>query len=59
MNPDDFEREPTYRTYSNLNHPQNQSKIQRKEFKYIAPLRFSHEKTKSNKNFPVQFFLNV
>ena len=59
MNPDDFEREPTYRTYSNFNHPQNHSEIQRKKFKCIAPLRFSHEKTKSNKNFPVQLFLNA
>ena len=43
MNRDDFEREPRYRTYSNLNHPQNPSEIQQKQFKYIKPLRFSHE----------------
>ena len=59
MIPDDFEREPTYRTYSNLKHPQNHSEIQRKEFIYIAPLRFSHEKTKSNKNLQKGFFPNV
>ena len=61
MNPDDFEHEPWYRTYSNLN-PQNPSEIQQKQFKYIEPLRFSHEtdgKTKSIKNFPKGFFLNV
>ena len=62
MIPDDFECEPRYRTYSNLNHLQIPSEIQQKQFKYIEPLRFSHEtdgKTKSNKNFPKGFFLNV
>ena len=58
----DFECEPRYRSYSNLNHPQNPLEIQQKQFKYIEPSRFSHKtdgKTKSYKNFPDGFFLNV